>query len=116
MPSVFEDANDGLRLLLDALKRRLSALPVKTAETMAVATYAVLREAAKAQGQDPDIEVLIRKPGEPRHFRDESCWSVAWEAGPYEWAVPASIVIGTATGKLTEPYYSFDLCFYPGED
>jgi hypothetical protein len=40
---------------------------------------------------------------------------VAWEAGPYDWAVTASMAITHATGKLVEPWYGFDLSFYPGE-
>ena len=43
-------------------------------------------------------------------------WIVCWESGPFQWAIPASMEIGSATGKLVEPYYSFDLTFYPSED
>jgi hypothetical protein len=87
-----------------------------TAEQLARAVYNVLKTAASDEGQNPDVEVGIRAPGEPRHFADTTCWCVMWEAGPYEWAVDASFALIEASGKLTEPYYSFDLCFYPSED
>lgn len=113
MPSVFED---DVTPLVTKLAEALGALPKKTAETMAKTAFKVLKEAAAAEGQTPGIEVAIWKPGEKRYFDDTTCWTVAWEAGPYEWAIPASMAIGSTTGKLVEPYYSFDLCFYPSED
>ena len=115
MPSVF-DENNPVDIVVAALRRDLTALPVKNAETLAKAAYATLCKLSREMGQDPDHEVWIRKPGEPRHFPSENSWCVVWESGPYTWAVPASLVITRATGKLCEPYYSFDLCFYPGED
>jgi hypothetical protein len=36
---------------------------------------------------------------------------VAFEAGPYEWAIAASLSTDTKGKVLAEPYYSFDLCF-----
>jgi hypothetical protein len=96
-------------LLLAAVRRDM------TAEQAALACHAVLREAAKAAGMSPDIEVMLRKPGQPRHYDDTKCWCVAWEAGPHDWAVVASMAITGTTGKLVEPYYGFDLMFYPGE-
>ena len=116
MPSVFEDEGRDVDLVVSSLKAALTALPVKTAETLAKAAYETLRTLSRDMGQDPDREVFIRKPGEPRHFPGENSWCVVWESGPYSWAVPASMVITSATQKLCEPYYSFDLCFYPGED
>ena len=83
----------------------------KTCEAAALNTYEVCCKAAEAWGMKPDIEVAIRKPGEPRHFPDPSCWMVCFEAGPYEWAVSASLSTDTKGKVLAEPYYSFDLCF-----
>lgn len=100
----------------DAIRAELSKLQAFTAETMARATYRALCALSAREGQNPKSEVMIKKPGEPRHFSDATCWCVAWEAGPYEWAISASFAIGQATGKVVEPYYSFDLCFYPAED
>jgi hypothetical protein len=34
-----------------------------------------------------------------------------WEAGPYEWAIVASLTFMMGKRWFTEPYYSFDLCF-----
>lgn len=92
--------------ILNALRGKRSA------EEVATALYRVLRAQAEALGQDPDREVLIRRPGEPRHFDDTACWVVAWEAGPFQWAYDGSHAVMDATGRLCEPYYSFDLCLY----
>lgn len=104
--------NPELELLLADLK----ALKIKktwTAARAAKATFGVIQKHAKLHGQKPEIETFIRKPGEERHFEDATCWCVAWEAGPYEWAVAASL--SSAFPALVEPYYSFDLTFYPAE-
>jgi len=97
---------------------RLAATVNKTmnAEQAAKAVYAELCKIAQDEGCDPDIEVFIRAPGEPRHFADTTCWCVSYEAGEYQWAVGASFPLCDALGKVVEPYYSFDLCFYPSED
>lgn len=80
-------------------------------ETAAKSVYKLCCDAAEAWGMDPDIEVSIKAPGEPRHHSDESCWCVTFEAGPYEWGVYASLRVDTKGKVLAEPYYSFDLCF-----
>lgn len=102
--------------LTNQLRAAIGALPKgqRTAEACARAVHTALKYAAQAEGQKPEIEVLIKAPGEPRYFNDATCWVVAWEAGPHEWAIGASMAIGDE-GVLTEPYYSFDLCFYPGD-
>ena len=86
------------------------------AEQAAKAVYAELRSIASDEGCDPDKEVMIRAPGEARHFDDNTCWCVAYEAGDYEWAIPASFALCNSLGKIVEPYYGFDLSFYPSED
>jgi hypothetical protein len=97
---------------------RLAAAVNKTmtTEQAAKAVYVELCKIASDEGCNPDIEVFIRAPGEPRHFADETCWCVAYEAGDYQWAIGASFALCDALGKIVEPYYSFDLCFYPSED
>lgn len=80
-------------------------------EEAAKATFDLCCKAAEAWGMKPSIECGIRKPGEPRHHSDESCWCVTFEAGPYEWGVTASLSVSTKGKVLAEPYYSFDLCF-----
>ncbi len=74
-------------------------------------TYETCRKAAEAWGMKPEIEVSIRAPGERRHHDHINCWSVSFEAGPYEWAIAASLSVNTRGKVLAEPYYSFDLCF-----
>lgn len=59
---------------------------------------------------DPDIECNIRRPGKPRHHDQINCWSVAFEAGPHDWAVIVSL--NHEGSILAEPYYGFDLSFY----
>lgn len=80
-------------------------------EAAAKRTYEVCCKAAEAWGLNPSMEVGIRAPGEPRHHSDIGCWAVSFEAGPYEWAIAASLNLDTKGKVLAEPYYSFDLCF-----
>ena len=82
-----------------------------TARGQATAVHGALRRAALAQGMNPEIEVFMREEGkgDSRFFR------VSWESGPYQWAIVASDALGQV-GVFAEPYYSFDLCFYPSED
>lgn len=105
-------AGDSAQTLATLLVRAIPA--GATAAQAAKACHAVLREVAQAAGQSPDLETFIRKPGEERHYGDTRCWAVVWEAGPHDWAVTASMAI-THAHKLVEPYYGFDLMFYPGE-
>ncbi len=84
-----------------------AATPAEAAESV----YRACVDAANAWGMTPAIEVAIRKPGERRHHDDINCWSVVFEAGPYQWAVAASLNVDTKGKVLAEPYYSFDLCF-----
>lgn len=75
--------------------------------------YDACRIYAVFHNMDPDIECAIRRPGQPRHHSDTNCWSVAFEAGPYEWAVAVSL--NHDGNILAEPYYGFDLSFYDGK-
>lgn len=78
----------------------------KTAGGAAKAFHRAVREVAKSYDQNPDIEVQIWKPGQDGN----RAWRVAWEAGPFEWAIAASEHMRGEWG-YTEPHYSFDLCF-----
>lgn len=92
----------------------LVATAIETAvspHAAALAVHALCRAKATADGMKPDIECAIRAPGEPRHHEGIDCWSVCFEAGPYDWAVDASL--NTMPRKVVaEPYYGFDLSFY----
>lgn len=93
-----------------AAKCGAAAAEAKSAKQAAKAVYKLLQAEAKAQGQ-LDSEVRLIAPGEPSYLGEKDCWIVTWEAGPYEWAIPASFDIGGAWGHA-EPYYNFDLMFY----
>jgi hypothetical protein len=79
--------------------------------TAATGVYGICRDYAEACGMKPDIEVALREPGEPRCYGTDGSWYVSFEAGPYEWAVAASLNVDPKGDVLAEPYYSFDLCF-----
>lgn len=82
-----------------------------TPQHAAEKVYEICCKAAEAWGMKPETEVAIRKPGERRHHPDTACWSVCFEAGPYQWAIDASMDVSGKGDVLAEPYYNFDLCF-----
>lgn len=88
------------------------AINAETPEKAAKAVYELCTKAAESWGMKPELEVSIRAPGEDRHHNDTGCWSVCFEAGPYEWAIAASLNVPLPSKVLAEPYYSFDLSFY----
>lgn len=97
--------------LTDRLARCIQ--PGMTARACAKAVEQVLRQAATEDGQKPDIEVFSRGPAD--HHYASNCWVACWEAGPYQWGIPASFVLMDAGNRLVEPHYSFDVCFYDNE-
>lgn len=80
---------------------------VRGAKNAAMRVYDVLYRHSMASGQQPDIEVLLRKEG--------NMYRVSWESVPHEWAVPVSLALTATLQGVVEPYYSFDLCFYTNE-
>lgn len=80
----------------------------KTVAGAAKGLYQALCKKAKAIGQNPDIEVRIWTPEENQAWGMGKCWRVAWEAGPYQWAINAEV---DGPWGYAEPHYSFDLCF-----
>lgn len=70
----------------------------------AEAAYKAMCDFAADIGCNPDIECFIRK--------EHDHWRISFEAGPYQWAIVASEAL-CQCGIFAEPYYSFDLCFYP---
>jgi len=120
MTSIFEDDLESTQLkrIQDLIKlycteARKAGQPA-TAETYARATYLAVRKACEESGQKPDIETKLVKPGEQAYDGAGDRWLVMWEAGPYQWAIDTSMMLTMHLG-LVEPYYSFDLTFYPGE-
>lgn len=83
-----------------------------TAEAAAKAVFEVVRAFAVESGQNPDVECAFRTPAQNEGFPHGKCYVVSWEAGPFQWAIGASL---GGHNRLTEPHYSFDLTFYPGE-
>lgn len=111
MESVFDDERFFKERVCDAVGNALK--PGMNGQKAAKAVYEALKPLVVEYGQDPKWELSMRGPGEG-HYAG-ACWLVCWEAGPYEWGIPASFAACNASGKLCEPYYSFDLCFYEKE-
>jgi hypothetical protein len=103
-----EGAADLIALIAERIEVQA---PDKSAKSVAEAIHAALRETSAAIGQDPNIETFLRE--EKR--ADGIEYRVSWESGPYEWAIHAATVVYEASGRLAEPYYSFDLSLYDWE-
>jgi hypothetical protein len=95
---------DGAARLGEAIAEAAYAAKPLGCDAIAESVYAVLRHVSQSWGQNPDIETFMRPEG--RSMR------VSWESGPYSWATVASEAL-CQIGILAEPYYNFDLCFYP---
>lgn len=99
---------------LDVLMRTLKVINWKFYKSKASAAkklHEVLRDVARDFGQNPDIEVAIWTPEQSREAGTGDNWRVIWEAGPYNWAITASLTNLFGDNWFTEPYYGFDLCF-----
>lgn len=85
----------------------------ETCEAAAKAFYEALKPVVAAYGQDPEVECGIFDPDTASQREYGRTWVVWWEAGPYEWAIPASMefMFNRQAGWFTEPHFSFDLCF-----
>lgn len=115
MPIDFDDADSIHPLIRAAFADYDRSLTGKAAASeITNRMYDLLRGIAKDCGMDPIYEVFAWRPGQDRQ-QGKNCWGVSWEAGPYQWAIGASFVIMDLTGRLVEPHYSFDLCFYEVE-
>lgn len=85
----------------------------RSPEVAAKAINTICRDEAIKCGMKPEIEVGLWRPGERRFNGRDTVWSVSWESCPYyEWAIIASMEVSSAH-FVAEPYYSFDLNFYP---
>ena len=80
----------------------------KTPAGAAKGFYKALTEACKKEGIYCDA--FITPPDKTSDYVDSESWRVCWESGAYEWAITASMNMGTRSW-YAEPYYSFDLCF-----
>lgn len=99
--------------------RLIAAIRGKTkAKAIAEAMYQVLREFARdVLDHNPDIEVQMWTPAQIKERggpHGPGCYVVNYEAGPYNWGIMFSMC--DELKRLMEPYYSFDLCIYPGDD
>lgn len=93
---------DGAANLAESIA--MAASKRKSAKGRAMAAYNAICRFAAETGANPETECFMR----PEH----GGWRVSYESGPYSWAMPASDALAQC-GILAEPYYSFDLCFYP---
>lgn len=83
-----------------------------TKEAAAKALYEAIKPVVTAYGQNPDSECGIYTPEQASQREYGHTWVVWWEAGPYEWAIPASMWISNPKADwFTEPHFSFDLTF-----
>lgn len=92
-----------------------AAFGKRKAADQAKAVAAELRKYVDEIGGKGEREVFEFSPAQSKAQGYGDCWRVGFEGGPYEWAIVASEALGQL-GIFAEPYYSFDLCFYPGED
>lgn len=100
-----------------ALARRVAeAVAGKSkAREQARAVEKALKAYAAEVGMNPEREVYFRDPKQNKAFGYGDCYAVGLEGGPYDWAIVASEAL-CQIGVFAEPYYGFDLCFYPAED
>jgi len=100
----------------------------KRPKTAATKLYKYLCKLSKLCGQTPEMEVKLLSPEDSDRLGYGKCWRVMWESGPFEWAVCLSggeSLYGSEGMRgdpevnidsrdwFCEPYYSFDLGFYP---
>ena len=99
--------------LSDDFKSELQSIVTKykSKAGAAKAVYRVLRKICTQAGMDPNCEVGISPPKWNEEQGYSKAWSVSFEAGDYDWAIPTSFVL---SGKnwYTEPYHGFDLFFH----
>jgi hypothetical protein len=93
---------DGAALIAERVA--LAASKRKSPKGRAKAAYDAMCQFAADTGCKPERECFMRA--------EHGGWRISYEAGPYQWAIVASAALGQL-GILAEPYYSFDLCFYP---
>lgn len=99
------------KLLVSKIRAAVSGLP-RDPEQVAQAVSRVVRSFASDIGMNPDIECDFVKPGDQKHIPAQNGWTVVFEAGPFDWAISASMTIIEETGVSCEPYHGFDLTFY----
>lgn len=95
---------------------RKAAEALRNAATPQAAARAINRLCvahAKANGMKPKIECSLSSPLQSAKRGGLPFWHVGYEAGPYDWAVEASMSSGAKV--WAEPYYGFDLYFYAKE-
>jgi hypothetical protein len=99
---------------LEGYDRTLTGNKAAAAAEITNRLYDALRALAKAEGMNPLYEVHAWHPHHKGRVQGQ-CYGVSWESGPANWAHTASFLVMDLTGRLCEPYYSFDLCLYEAE-
>ena len=97
MGSIFENLE--FKIFVPRVKKAINE--GKTPEDVAKRVHEVCREYCLQLGMNPDLETFCR-------LEREGVWKVSFEAGPYQWAIAASLSHDNYK-VLCEPYYSFDL-------
>lgn len=101
MASIFEDDNFARQLLIADVTVAIES--ATNARDAARRAYKAVKKSARLLGMNPDIETIMRRNANGEYY-------VSFEAGPYQWAVAASLSHNNCK-VLAEPHYSFDLCF-----
>lgn len=99
--------------LKELVAKRLPGLDLADPEATAKAVHAACIEYCNAIGMNPEIETALKAPGEQMHIPTQQGWTVVFEAGPHDWGVNLSFFLLERGPARCEPYYGFDLTFYP---
>lgn len=99
MPSIFEDDQLEQEVFLRRVKQAINK--GQTPEEVAKGVHEVCVWFCRETGMNPDSEAFVRQ-------ERPDMWKVSFEAGPYQWAIAASMAHHNSK-VLTEPYWSFDL-------
>lgn len=85
----------------------------KTAKGAASSLRRVLARAATRMGTNVEQEFApLRTPDEQARYTSRT-WAVMWESGPHDWGTIASFLLSGSEHFIAEPYYSFDVHFWP---
>jgi len=110
--SIHDSDENLVTRLCEALYAVIKLCEQQSAQEAAKAAQKVLRVFCREQGEDPNWEVGLHKPG---HFGAGSGWDASWECGPQHWGVAAAMMLTVRCHRLVETHYGFDLMLFDEE-